>query len=315
MGTKRESYDSEAIRLQLEGLVNSYKIKLTSDDLRDKVISIISIRKSIKSLGVSLLPKDIDSALDRILYYLKQYPRTVIQVEELAIVAGIEEYARRIRQLRVEFGWQILAGKTAKEVAEEGKIAGIDVSRMKASDYILLSTENDRDAAYRWNLANTIKKGKGGAKSKILKFFQANVGQVLSYEELRYVANGASEWGRRIRELRTEDAWPIELVDGGGYVLQENKQGEPHDRNISQSVYSAVLDRDKHKCRKCGWSFSMLSPSDKRKRLELHHVEHHVAGGSNEAENLITLCNVHHDVVHSIGKSWGMKELESWINE
>ena len=313
MAAKGRKHDSEEIRLQLESLVESYKTKLTSDDLREKVLSIIPIRQSVKELGVSLFPADIDSALNRILYYLKQYPRTIIHVEELAIVAGIEEYARRIRQLRVELGWQILAGVTAKEAAENGKIDGMDVSRMKASDYILLSINNDRDAAYRWNTANAIRKSKGGSKSKILKFFQENAGKVLSYEELRYVSNGKSEWARRVRELRTEDAWPIELVEGGGYILQENKQGEPHDRNIKQAVYAAVLDRDGHKCRKCGWSLALLSPSDPRKRLELHHVEHHKSGGSNEADNLITLCNVCHDTVHSVGRSWDIKELEDWL--
>lgn len=135
---------------------------------------------------------------------------------------------------------------------------------------------------------------------------------MITYEELRYVANGASEWARRIRELRTEDAWPIEKVNTG-YVLQENKQGEPHDRNIPQPVYVAVLDRDNHKCRKCDWNFKMSSPSDKRKRLELHHIEHHKAGGRNDADNLITFCNVCHDVVHGIGKTWSMKELNDWL--
>jgi hypothetical protein len=31
----------------------------------------------------------------------------------------------------------------------------------------------------------------------------------------------------------------------------------------------------------------------------LHHRKHHAAGGKNVADNLITLCNVHHDAVHA----------------
>lgn len=172
MAAKTKKYDSKEIRTQLEKLVSSYSTTLATYDLRTKVISIIPIRKSIKNLGISLLPKDIDSALNRILYYLKQYPRRIIGVDELAIVSGIEEYARRIRQLRVEFGWKILSGKTAREVAIDGRIEGIDVTEMKVNEYILLSVENDKEAAYRWNLANTIKKSKGGAKVSCLGSFK-----------------------------------------------------------------------------------------------------------------------------------------------
>ena len=314
MAGKNKGLNSEILRLQLEELVLSLKIKLPSEGLREKVLAIIPIRHTVKNLGVSLLPDDIGSARDRILYYLLQYPRTVIQGEELAVVAGIEEYARRIRELRIEFGWNIASGGTAKEAAENGMLDEIDVNNLSVRDYILLSPVQDRDAAYRWRLANSIRKGSGGAKSKILEFLKGNVGRVVSLEELRYVANDASEWARRVRELRTEDTWPIESVDGG-YILQEDKQGEPHDRNIKQHVYTAVLDRDNKECQKCNWNFEMSSPADPRKRVELHHIEHHKAGGKNVADNLITLCNVHHDEVHAKGRTWSGDEFHNWLNE
>jgi 5-methylcytosine-specific restriction endonuclease McrA len=38
--------------------------------------------------------------------------------------------------------------------------------------------------------------------------------------------------------------------------------------------------------------------------LELHHVKHHATGGDNSVENLITLCNVCHDVTHKKGAAW-----------
>jgi len=71
MAAKGRKHDSEAIRLQLEKLVESYKTNLTCDDLRDKILSIIPIRQSVKELGISLFPTDINSALNRILYYLR----------------------------------------------------------------------------------------------------------------------------------------------------------------------------------------------------------------------------------------------------
>ena len=47
----------------------------------------------------------------------------------------------------------------------------------------------------------------------------------------------------------------------------------------------------------------MLAPHDPRKFLELHHVHHHVRGGANSVENLITLCNVDHDLEHRTAKN------------
>jgi hypothetical protein len=63
-----------------------------------------------------------------------------------------------------------------------------------------------------------------------------------------------------------------------------------------------VLQRDGYKCVRCGWSRAMLSRDDPRKMLELHHVKHHIDKGENTTENLITLCNVHHDEEHRQNK-------------
>jgi hypothetical protein len=42
----------------------------------------------------------------------------------------------------------------------------------------------------------------------------------------------------------------------------------------------------------------MKSPDDPRKMLELHQRRHHKDKGENTVENLVTLCNVHHDDRH-----------------
>ena len=46
------------------------------------------------------------------------------------------------------------------------------------------------------------------ARSKLCKFFLEHVGEVLESELLQTVA-GASEWARRIRELRNEEGYKI----------------------------------------------------------------------------------------------------------
>ena len=132
----------------------------------------------------------------------------------------------------------------------------------------------------------------------------ANVGHGVTNEELRYVANDKTEWARRVRELRTEFGWPVVTKTTGRpdlgigvYVLQADRQSPEHDRQIPDDVRREVMRRDRHKCKKCGWSHGEWNPSDPR-HLEIHHKQHHAQGGLNVEENLITLCTVCHDKVH-----------------
>ena len=53
-----------------------------------------------------------------------------------------------------------------------------------------------------------------------------------------------------------------------------------------------VLDRDSYTCRHC-------KGKSKDSRLEVHHIIFRSNGGSDEKENLITLCKTCHDKVHS----------------
>ena len=227
------------------------------------------------------------------------------------VVAGISEYARRIRELRVEFGWPILSGKAIRDVAEGGEeIDFIDALEAVGTDsYVLLADEQDRDSAYRWNVANEVRNSKLSVKDKILTYLRTNVGQKVTGEELKYLAKDRSEWARRVRELRTEDGWPIlTRVSGmpqlpvGVYVLGEDRQAPEHDRIIPDIVRVRALERDGYACRNCDWDPERRREADKyRSLLELHHIDHHAQGGENTTENLITLCNVCHDEVHRGG--------------
>jgi 5-methylcytosine-specific restriction endonuclease McrA len=138
----------------------------------------------------------------------------------------------------------------------------------------------------------------------MLEYFRANVGSMLSGEEIRYVANNMTEWARRVRELRTECGWPIVTrntgrpdLNVGFYVLQADRKAHEHDRNIPDTVRGNILRRDRYNCTKCGWSHDEYNPSDPR-HLELHHLKFHHKGGDNIEENLITLCTTCHDDVH-----------------
>jgi hypothetical protein len=295
---------------RLVALIEAFERRLFSDDIRPNVIALIPVFKQLQDVGKTLIPDGLRlSARDRIISYFLRYPGIVISGDELMIVSGISEWARRVRELRVQFGWAIISGVTVSEAEiDEPESGDPDLLHMGPDDYMLLSIEQDMEAAYRWNVANEIRKRGGSMKDKLLVFLRINVGKPLSGEELRYVAEG-SEWARRIRELRTEEGWPIATRTSGRpdlpvgiYLLERDAQTHTHDRRIPDAVRGAVLQRDHFACVKCFWNHGLWSRADPR-FLELHHVVHHVDGGSNSAVNLITLCNVCHDEAHKLDKN------------
>lgn len=299
---------------RLKGLLDAFADRLTDADLRDQVRSLVPVFQELRRLGTSLLPEDPGSARGRIIAYLQRYPMTLIDGDELLVISGIGEWARRVRELRVQFGWWIYTGLTLRELAEDNPMAaaeitdglGVHIDQIRPDHYVLVRTDQDRDAAHRWNVLNGIRKQPMGVKAKVLAYLRANVGKPVTMEELRYLAGDKNEWARRVRELRTEDGWPIfTRMQGrpdlpvGSYVLDEDKQAPEHDRRIPDDVRVTVLERDQYSCCHCGWTRDQLRPEDPRKFLELHHLEHHRDGGTNTVENLVTLCNVHHDQVHA----------------
>jgi len=303
---KRKQVDPETVRRKIEGLIRNFETELRSGELRPKVLALVPIFHGLRDIGKELIPAEYASAArDRILYYFRKYPLTIIDGDELLVVSGIQEYARRVRELRVQFGWAIASGVTIKEMREneDEEVPG-ELKAMRPSEYVLLNAEQDREAALRWNAANMIRKQRGSVRDKILSFLRANVGRGVTGEELRYVAGDKTEWARRVRELRTEFGWPVATKSTGRpdlgvgvYVLQADRQSPEHDRHIPDDVCREVLRRDGYRCRECDWSHDEWNPSDPR-HLELHHVKHHAKGGENVKENLNTLCTVCHDKLH-----------------
>jgi hypothetical protein len=307
----------EALRQSLVELLTNFADELRKTDLRAKVLALIPAFHKLRDLGSSLIPKiQAPSARDRIIAYLGRYPRTVIDGDELMVVSGIGEWARRVRELRVQFGWWIYSGVTFADMAEDQaedaanlkELLGVDPAKIKPDQYVLMRSEQDRQAAHRWNVLNEVRKKQASVKDKIIEYFRKNVGQEITGEELKYLAKDRKEWARRVRELRTEEGWPIVTKNSGRedlavgvYVLEEDRQTYPHDRAIPDLVRVAVLQRDGFKCVECGWNRAMLSPDDPRKMLELHHKQHHKDKGENTVDNLVTLCNVHHDERHRHG--------------
>ncbi|WP_316859783.1 HNH endonuclease signature motif containing protein [uncultured Cohaesibacter sp.] len=310
--------------IEIKQLLDTFLERVKKDDLREQVRSLVPAVHALRDLGSGLVKgEDVRSARDRMLAYLLKYPKTLIDGDELMVVSGIGEWARRVRELRVQYGWTIYTGATLTEVVEDAPEIVDELEAMlrmkdfhlRPDQYVLMNVNQDREAALRWNQLNAIRKKPGGVKAKLLEYLRLNVGHVVTGEELRYLAKDNKEWARRTRELRTEDGWPVVTrmqgrsdLSVGAYLLEEDRQAEVHDRNIPDPVRVKALKRDKFCCTYCGWSRNNLNPDDPRKFLELHHLVDHVKGGANELDNLKTLCNVHHDQVHAGGLVWNGDE-------
>ena len=148
MSRRSKQSDPLTVLAELQELLSEFPKKLDKKELRAQVQALVPAYVLLRNLGSSLISKDHPSGRDRILYYLRQYPNTIIHGEDLMVVAGISDWPRRTRELRVQFGWQIATGKTITEMRLSEEADGEDSSLpvMKADDYILLNSELDRTA-------------------------------------------------------------------------------------------------------------------------------------------------------------------------
>jgi len=268
-------------------------------ELDARVKRLVAINRDLRELSLyhtqKLLSKD--SAAERILDYLLLHVGETVEGEEIDVVSTISEYPRRIREWRVQFGWPIVR---------------------RGRYYVLESDQPNREKAERWRRMNEIRRTDAAKRDKMLALFRAFPGQVITYAELQYVSRGADM--RRVRELRTELGWRIMTrntgmpeLRQGEYVLIDPEPIEEHDRHVDERTVIAVLKRDGNRCRKhgCGWHPKDRAQGDPRQYVELHHIKWHVAGGRNEADNLVTLCNVHHKEVHRLGI--GPADFDAWL--
>jgi hypothetical protein len=210
--------------------------------------------------------------------------------EELAEVSGIQEWARRLRELRVEEGYNIV--------------------EVRSSVYRLLDSTPDGHAAERWRLMNEIRRRPGSAINRISDFLAANVGVVLRREDIDYVANIA-EGSRRVRELRDERGWPIAShiddpsLQPGEYRLLSaapEDRRDPLQRLYPEGLRQKVFERDNYTCGRCGRNRAKAEAAgDTRFYLEVHHktaIAEEVAAlpkaERNRIENLETLCHDDH---------------------
>jgi hypothetical protein len=144
------------------------------------------------------------------------------------------------------------------------------------------------------------KQSKGhGAKGKLLAFFKANVGRVVTSKQLRDAAGvEVSEWARRVRELRDEEGMQIlthvdrEELKPGEYLLETLKLRPAVARGISGRVRRRIYERNGFTCRVCGAEAGEESGCEpgKKCRLQIDHILPISQGGTDDEHNLRAVC-------------------------
>ena len=144
------------------------------------------------------------------------------------------------------------------------------------------------------------RKRKQGARARLRAHFLANIGRVMSSDELREVAGGITEWARRVRELRGEEGYQILThndrsdLKPGEYLLEDPKPRPAFERSISKEIRAMVLDRNGFTCQMCGAVAGEPHPYDSTRKTRLHigHIIDKSMGGSDDPSNLRALCSV-----------------------
>lgn len=119
-------------------------------------------------------------------------------------------------------------------------------------------------------------KGGTGARAKLRAHFLANIGRVMTSDELYEASGGTSEWGRRVRELRNEEGYQIlthndrSELKPGEYLLETPKPQPAFARAISKETRAYVLDRNGFTCQMCGAVAGEPHPYDPTRKTRLH---------------------------------------------
>jgi len=115
-------------------------------------------------------------------------------------------------------------------------------------------------------------------------------------------SGGQGQYGRRLRELRDEEGWPIQShndsanLKPGEYRLVTWPPSKPppqFSRNISAKTRAEVLERNGYTCKMCG--IAAGDPDDRTgrpARLHIGHIKDKSQGGDDSLDNLRALCSI-----------------------
>lgn len=143
---------------------------------------------------------------------------------------------------------------------------------------------------------------KSGARERIKNYLRGRVGEKIPGHQIRAVAR-ATEWARRVREIRDDEGWPIRThhddssLKPGEYMLADEPPEESENyrfaKPISARVRAFVLERNGYTCQMCGAGAGDPDPDNPGRKIRLHigHIIDRSHGGDNEPGNLRALCS------------------------
>ena len=139
---------------------------------------------------------------------------------------------------------------------------------------------------------------KKGSKALILDFILSNVGTILEAKEIQQASGGASEWARRLRELRDEQGYQIlshkdrANLKPGQYLLETPKRLPAFKRGVSKETRAWVLERNGYTCQMCGVAAGDRDPlgGPRTVRLTMGHIKDKSKGGDDTPQNLRAVC-------------------------
>ncbi|MBX7134887.1 MAG: hypothetical protein K1X67_19645 [Fimbriimonadaceae bacterium] len=184
-----------------------------------------------------------------ILDYLKLRVGEWVYGDELAAVSGIGEWARRVRELRVEEGY------------------GIEES---GGRYRLVAAEPNVARRERWRMVGDVQQLEDPPKERVSELLRRAVGQVVHVDELDRVAG--SQIGERLaRSLRDDYGFPIETdadapdLQPGQVRLASTQDWAKLDqtqRLFPEDLRRQVFQRDRYRCWSCQHSHADVSQSE-----------------------------------------------------
>ncbi|KQR10435.1 hypothetical protein [Cellulomonas sp. Leaf334] len=211
-----------------------------------------------------------NGARPAILQYLVANLNEWVSGDELAAVSGIGEWARRVRELRVELGYEI----------EEDR-----------GNYRLLEVEPNHARRERWLTVTAVRDEDGEPVDRVRALFVRLLGEPVTADELNRVAH-SKEGARLARGLRELEQWPIEApgdasdLHSGEHRLvsaHEAHRLDPSQRMFSEDLRGRVFRRDRFTCWSCGQdrARSHSSPAD-----PFYLVVRHLESSPNELATL-----------------------------
>jgi 5-methylcytosine-specific restriction endonuclease McrA len=124
------------------------------------------------------------------------------------------------------------------------------------------------------------------------------MGKVLHSQEIHEASGGASEWARRVRELRNEEGYQILThkdradLKPNQYLLETDKRLPAFKRDISKETRARVLERNGYTCQMCGAAAGDPDPlgGPRTVRLTMGHILDKSKGGEDSINNLRAVC-------------------------